>query len=134
MELDITEVFNKIVGEPQLYSASQFELGPDAGKITWQAANVFSEDAPLLDTDEKQEAAITYFAGFGAWSVDELCGMGRQELSALLVQFIAGDIRESVSLQDDPIDWNGYEDECQQGIVARNLFRCEDKVYYYLGE
>ena len=132
MELDITEVFNKIVGEPQLYSASQFELGPDAGKITWQAANTFSNDTLLLNTDEKQEAAIGFFAGFGAWSDDELRVMSRQELNALLVQFIAGDIRESVSLQDDPIDWDEYEAECQQGTVAGYLFYSEGKVYYTL--
>lgn len=93
MELDITEFFNE--ARPADYSASAAELGEHAGEITWNRAIVAARRWNLLDTPDKQAAFRAYIRGFGAWSDAEIEGFSLVELNALLIQFIAGDIREA---------------------------------------
>ena len=55
MELDITEFWN--AEEPSNFSASVFELGDNAGAITWRNAKDEAETyAYLLNTEEKKKA------------------------------------------------------------------------------
>lgn len=128
MEIDITDFFNQCA--PMDYSASCAELGDSAGADTWLAA---CDDAPeynMLDTAEKRQAFRDHVAGYGAWSDNEIAGFSDLELNALLIQFIAGDIREA-DLDGTATDWEAYEAD---DSLAHNIGRGDDgRVYYYLG-
>lgn len=128
MEIDITDFFNNCA--PMDYSASCAELGDSAGADTWRAACDDAPDYDLLDSDEKRQAFREHIAGYGAWGADEIAGFSDLELNALLMQFIAGDIREA-DLDGTATDWEAYEADDSQ---AHNIGRGDDgRVYYYLG-
>ncbi len=125
MELDITEFFN--AARPADYAASVAEIGEHAGQITWNRAIADAPRFDLLDTDDKVDASVAYVRGFGAWSDAEIEGFSLVELSALLIQFIAGDIREAGL--DSGATWAEYE----AGDNAGRLFKGIDgRVYYDL--
>lgn len=130
MELDITDFFENSTASD--YAASAAELGPDAGRITWRNAAKDSPRFMLLDTDDKADAAREFFAGFGAWDHGELAAMPCEELNALLLQFIAGDIREFMELTDG--DWKEYERLCSEGTCQGRMYEGTDgRAYYYMG-
>jgi hypothetical protein len=132
MELNITKFYNETA--PMDYSASIAEIGNNAGADTWGAACEDSPDYMILDTGEKREAMREHVRGFGAWSDEEINAWSDIELNALLLQMIAGDIRESV-LDDYPNAWAEYYQQCEQGIASGNLFADDDEqVYYRIGE
>lgn len=117
------------------YSASQAELGRDAGRLTWGYA---CEDAqgyalfPESDCDEVR----AHFREYGAWDDGELAAMSHAELQALLLQFIAGEAREVPSDHEEfsPEWWVDYQDACERGQVPGQLGRGDDgRVYYYVG-
>jgi hypothetical protein len=131
MELNITTFFNE--GDMTRYSASQAELGDNAGNITWQNAKIKAEEATWLDTEEKREELRRYLKTFGAWDDAEILAWSDIELSALLIQLIAGDIRES-GLQEGG-SWADYNAMSDAGQVDGRLCMGEDgEVYYYVGE
>jgi len=132
MELNITELYNSMC--PRDYSASVAEIGNNAGQDTWRAACEDSPDYMILDTDEKRDAMRAHVRGFGAWTDEEINAWTNVELNALLIQCIAGDIRESI-LDDDPQAWAEYYEQGEQGIVSCRLFSDDEgQVYYYIGE
>ena len=133
MELNITEFFR--TAAPMDYSASAAEIGADADRLTWLAAVEDAPDWPLLDTDEKREAFKAHLLGFGAWQEDEIAEWSNRELVALLLQMIAGDIRDAdLSPDSDDADWIAYEARAAAGQCASNIFRADDgAVYYWIG-
>jgi hypothetical protein len=132
MEIDITTFFNEAA--PMDYSASVAEVGNDAARATWQAACDDSNDYPMLDSEKKREEFRHYVKTFGAWSEDEIAAWSNQELNALLIQMISGDIREA-SLDTDEPDWNQYQKDSEAGRISGRIFKGNDsKIYYYVGE
>ena len=132
MELNITHFFNDAA--PMDYSASRAEIGNDAARSTWQAACDDSEDYPMLDSDEKREEFRRYVKGFGAWSADEIAAWSNQELNALLIQMVSGDIREA-SLDTDAPDWEQYQKDSEDGRISGRIFKGDDsQIYYYIGD
>lgn len=133
MELNITEFFG--AAAPMDYSASVAEIGAGAGRATWQAAVEDAPDWPLLDTDEKREAFRDHVRGFGAWDAAEIEAWSDRELTALLIQMIAGDIREAdLSPDSDDSDWIAYEARANAGHCGGNIYRGADgQIYYYVG-
>jgi hypothetical protein len=131
MELNITEFFN--TARPAYYSASAAELGDDAGRITWANATDAAETwADWLDTEDKREEFRAHVRGFGGWSEEEIAAWSDVELTALLIQMVSGDIRES-GLQDGT-SWEEYEADAQAGRVSGSMFRGNDgEVFYYVG-
>ena len=136
-ELDITAVIENM-RDPATYSASRAELGQDAGRITWAAA---CEDARALFGDAfNRESFDAYFSGFGAWTDEELSAHTDEQCAALMLQFIAGDIRESDFIEDgaEPFTdewWPQYEAAAHTGTVAGRFFRADDwRVFYCIGE
>ncbi len=93
MEVNITQFFNEAC--PRDYSASVAEIGNNAGKATWEAANEDSAEYMLIDTDEKRDALRQHVRGFGAWSDDEIAAWTDIELNALFIQLVSGDMREA---------------------------------------
>lgn len=134
MYLDITDLFSEIA--PCDYAASASELGPDAGRITWEHA---TEDAPcwmhLLDTDEKRQTFREYIDGLGAWSDDEIWGWSDRELVALLLQIIAGDMRTFYDLAAG--SWETWGELEREGNGDGRLFggslSVDGRVYYNIG-
>lgn len=112
MYLDITDLLTDF--EPRYYSASVAELGQDAGAITWQNAVDRAETVNLLDTEEKVDAFKAFISGFGAWTEEEINAHTSVELGALLLQFIAGDVREQntdrICPTTESVDGRAYYD------------------------
>ena len=125
MELDITEFFNG--ARPADYSASVMELGEHAGDITWNRALAAARRWNLLDTPDKQAAFRAHVRGFGAWSDAEIEGFSSVELNALLIQLIAGDIREAGL--DSGTTWEEYNASENAGRLLQGI---DGRVYYDL--
>ena len=132
MELDITTFFR--TAAPMDYSASAAELGQDAGRITWTHAVEDADEYPILDTEDKRQAFREDLQGYGAWDEEEIEAWTDQELTALLMQMISGDIRESCLDTDEP-DWKEYEEGVESGTYSGRLYRGDDgRIYYYIGD
>lgn len=130
MEINITQFFNEAPHSD--YSASQLELGRDAGMITWSNACADSNEYLLLKTPEVLACARQFLAGFGAWSNEELEAMSDLALNALLIQLIAGDIRDAQSVGASDWDWDEYEELALDGLVSARLF-CSDEGEIFYG-
>lgn len=132
MELNITKLFNAIA--PRDYSASVAEIGANAGRDTWRAAVGDSPDFMLLDTDDKREAFKGLVRGYGAWSPEEVEAWSDVELNALLLQMIAGDMREGdLSAGMTAEGWARYQEASEAGEVSGAIFVADGEIYYYLG-
>lgn len=132
MELNITEFFNH--ARPSYYSASRMELGDDAGRITWaNAVDAAGQWPDWLNTEDDREEFRAYVRTFGAWDDGEIAAWSDEELTALLIQMIAGDIRES-GLQEGT-SWEEYEADAEAGRVSSNLYRVEGTggIFYHIG-
>lgn len=101
-DINVTSLVKAVVeGEidPMDFSASQMELGPLAGQITWRNCKEYVEDqllanAGLFLVEQDQLGDVEdWILAFGAWNQDEVDAMSNTELVALLFQFIMGDIR-----------------------------------------
>lgn len=135
MEIDITQFFKDAA--PRDYSASQMELGRDAGKITWGHAMEDAGEYNFLDTEEKLAEARDYFKGFGAWDEEEIAAWTPQELNALVIQEISAAMREAGwddGNLDGELDWEEYQRMSEAGQVSGRIFKGDDDtIYFYLG-
>lgn len=129
MEINITSLLAEDMFQ---YSHSRHEGGDNAGPNTWQAA--LDGPRPLLNTPEEFQAARDFFKSTGGWTSFEIATWTENEVQALLLQFIAGDVREMGfdSLDDiGPEDWETYEaDES----MCHRLFKSGEGIYFYIGE
>ena len=128
MEIDITPYVTQ--HDCRQYASSVAESGmQNIGRITWGNA-MRHVSADHIVTGDQLEETREWFAEFGAWSREELSEMSDQEINALLIQFIAGDVRE-IEAYDD---WEDYEQAAEDGQVRRNISRGDDgKYYFYVG-
>lgn len=131
MNLNITDFFNHAC--PSYYSASAAELGDDAGRITWANAVDAADQWPdWLDTEDKRDEFRAHVRTFGAWDESEVAAWSDTELTALLIQMVSGDIRESGLL--DGKTWPEYLSDAEAGRVSGNLYRGDTGgVFYYIG-
>lgn len=90
--LDVTNLFDTI--PPRLLSASIAELGDNAGTITWRNAVRLAHEKPFGGT-LTTPSLVSYLSEFGAWEREVLNAMPLWELTAILIQIIAGDVREA---------------------------------------
>lgn len=128
LEIDVSFLLET---EASNFSASQAELGPNAGKITWANA---CEACHLINlTPEEILEAKEYIKTWGAWEDDEIDSWSEDETKALIVQSAAGDYREAESVAWDDtnwcIDWDEYEKEAHKGRISGNLFMSGGKLY-----
>ena len=137
MELNITRyVLDTDHGQ---ISGSRAELGDDAARYTWRNAQAEAERADILTTPEDCDTARDWLRGFGAWPGAELAAMPDDDIRALVLQFISGDVREAQSVapdDDDPagIDWEAYEADAEAGRISGSFYRGDDgAIYFYLG-
>jgi len=130
MELNITDFFN--MAQPSYYSASAAELGEKVSHRTWRnAVNEAGQWPDWLDTEDKRDEFRAYVRTFGAWTDEEIAAWTDKELTALLIQMISGDIRES-GLHDGE-SWADYEEGAQAGRVPGNIGRADNgEIFYYV--
>lgn len=128
MELNITEFFNN--ADVFNYSASVAEIGNNAGIATWQ--NACNADFVLLNNDEERDNFRQHVKGFGAWDDEEIAAWNDNELNALCIQFVSGEIRQFEDVSNS--DWEEYERLSEEGQLG-GMFKTDDnQVYIYLGE
>lgn len=130
MEINITRFFND--ASPMDYSASVAEIGRDAGPDTWRAAVEAFDDYVLLTTDEERAAMRAYAKEFGAWTEEAIAAWSDAELNALLIQMVAGDMREAGLTPESTVtDWQAYEDN---ESCSHRIFRTvAGNIYFYIG-
>jgi hypothetical protein len=115
LELDITDFVAH--EDPRRYSASQAELGPDAGAITWANAVEAAQRYPYITADgPAHDAFQAYLAGTGAWTRSELLLMTHAQATARLIQCIAHALRDE------------YE------FAERITTTDDNRVYYLIGD
>lgn len=131
MEIEITTLL-KTDCFPLSHSIA--EGGDDAARNTWRNAKEQAKEIPLLKTPEELQAARDYFKSFGAWSGDEIAAWNDQEINALFLQFIAGDVRELGADSLEEIDWTEAEELQSNGQAPSNIYKSNDgRIFFYLG-
>lgn len=133
-DIDITDLIASI--RPADYSASVAERGPNAGRDTWATA---CRDALALFGDEfDRDLFDLYFEHFGAWDAGELAAHTDDEAAALMLQFIAGDLRDADFIDAEPFSdvwWQEYEKQCEAGVLSGRIGRgVSGRILYYIGE
>lgn len=128
LEVNVTKLVER-VDDMIGFSGSQMEWGPDAGPITWRNSQKEAKERPLVE-DKDLDEIRSWARGFGAWDDDEIAAMTPADLNALLLQFIAGDIREADGLgflEDE----EEYKAAVESGRVSGNLYKGDDGQWYY---
>lgn len=137
-ELNITHLFaDDSAFSPFDCSNNRATLGDNAGQLTWQASVETAQAIvpPLLDTDEKRQEFRDYVKDFGAWTEEEIAAWNDTELNALLLQFIAADVREAFhDAEFSEWDWADYQERAERGSISGHIYRGDDgQVYFYIG-
>ena len=121
-------------------SHSSAEGGQDAGRDTWNASKEQAKETPLLDTDEKLQAMRDFAESSGGWTTEEIAAWSAEEINALFLQWIAGDVRQCPAIEGgradslEEIDWQEYEAQASAGQIPSNLSKGGDgEIYFYLG-
>jgi hypothetical protein len=115
-------------------SHSAYEGGENAGQNTWNASKKEAENTQLLNTPEKLEAMRDFASESGGWNREEIAAWSDNELNALFLQWIAGDVRELGADSLDEIDWDEAEEMQSEGQASSNIFKADDgKIYFNLG-
>ena len=135
MEIDITDFARK--AELCELSASAAELGRNACQITWNNAKREAQSIQFIDADSRDEFEAWIYE-FGAWDRDEITAWSLEECNAILIQFIAGDLRELEALCPSDIDefsinWRKAEKLAERGTVGGRLARDNTRLYFYMG-
>lgn len=134
MEINITRFMRE--GAPSDYSASRAELGDKAGEITWGHAVEDAKEWRMLTDEDDREQFRDHIRQFGAWDDDEIAEWSDDELEALLIQCISGDMRDA-GLTGLPTDaeWAEYEAGAEQGTYSGRIMRSvtPGEVLYYIG-
>lgn len=122
-EIDITRLLET---DMFTFSHSQAEGGQDAGSNTWQAAVNHAKETrpPLLETEEQKEQFRDFVKSSGGWDEEEISAWSDDELNALLLQWIAGDVREcpakldGITFEERENEWwysHEYTDDVETG-------------------
>ncbi len=130
MEIDITHLFDADVSE---FSASVMERGQNAGPETWANAKAEGADHPLLTSPEALDKARDYFREFGAWDDEERAAWDADEVNALLIQYISGNIREIEALcmrANGTINWRKVERLSSEGTIAGDIYPHNGRIYF----
>jgi hypothetical protein len=115
-------------------SHSRAEGGENAGRNTWNASKAQAKETPLLDTEEKLEAMRDFALSSGGWTREEIAAWNAEEINALFLQWVAGDVRQAGADSLDEIDWEEYEELAIEGRIPSNISKGDDgQISFYLG-
>lgn len=133
MEIDITDFFKN--AETWNLSSSIATHGPNVAHDTWNNAKQEARESPLLKTEDELDAMRKWAKSSGGWSREEISTWSDEEVNALFIQLVTGDMREA-GLEDDcfeDIDWSAYEAKAEEGQISGAIFKgTDDRVYYSL--
>jgi hypothetical protein len=131
MEIDITSFITGT--DTWAFSGSVATHGANAGPNTWNAAKDQASREPLLNTEEELDALLNWAKETGAWDAEERASWSKEEINALFIQLIAGDMREcgmdAVDLEG--FDWAEYEARASEGQISGNIFKADDGRIFY---
>lgn len=132
-EVDVTEFFQ---GETWGFSGSVVTHGLNAAKQTWANAMTQGLKEPLLKTEDELDAMRHWAKDTGAWERAEIAAWTDQELNALFIQLVAGDMRagglDGIELEDAE-GWTLYERGAESGRYSGSIYKGDDgRVYYQL--
>jgi len=134
MEIDITHLLQTEGFDTWNLSNSRANLGQDAGRITWRNSCEVGKRFAL--TPEQTGAFKDFVEDSGGWTKEEIAAWSQEELQALFVQWVAGDIRECFGYDagEDFSEWGWaqYEEDSQAGRIPSNLFQTDGKLYFSL--
>ena len=136
-EIEITRLFaDASAFVPFDLSNNPATLGDNAGQVTWSASLETSDEIMLIDSAERKEAFKDFVQSSGGWKREEIDAWSDRELNALLLQWIAGDVREAFGDADfADWDWNDYRKDAEAGQVSSRLWRADDgKVYFSIAQ
>ena len=129
MDIDVTDFLAST--DCSMLSGSVAELGPSAGRITWQnSCDAVKQFNPLPDADALQEFR-EWLKPWGGWSDDEIAAMSDQHLRALCLQWIAGDWRECFDCSPDAVDWEGYRILASDGQCPSSFYCSDDGSIFW---
>ena len=129
MEINITQLVNEDLFQ---FSHSRAEGGQNAGENTWQAA--MNGPRPLLDSEEKLQAMREWARSSGGWTKEEIAEWSENEIQALFLQLVSGDVREAGADCLEEIEWGEYQNESERGRVSGRLYKSGDEYFIYIGE
>ena len=116
MEIDITHLEHE---ETTQWSDSIANSGlQNIGQVTWRNAVETATERPLV-TPEQQAELRYWLLDFGAWDEAEIAAMGDDETNAMLLQFIAGDLKEYLE-HEGTEDFELWVSEGWAGRVSRS--------------
>ena len=131
-EIDVTPLLASPGFDPWDCSNSVANLGQNAGKLAWQASRSFAP--ALVLTEGQKDAFRDWVRSSGGWDDEETAAFSEAELTALCVQWIAGDVRESFGddLPEDPAewDWAEYQKESEAGHCPSTLYLHDGKLFW----
>lgn len=126
-EIDVSPIWDE---DCALLSGSRFELGDNAGQITWRNCLALAERLPLI-TDENRDDVRDHFRDYGAWDDEEIAAWLDTDLSAMVWQEAASCMREFREYCKE--DYDRYEKACEAGQVSGRLSLEPGKAWYYVG-
>lgn len=131
-EFDLSPILGANNFVPFDLSNNAATLGDNAGKLTWDASKEAAGEICLLNNEERKEAFRDFVRESGGWTREEIAKWDDVELNALLLQWIAGDIREAFGdVEPQDWDWERYQEDAEQGRVSSRLFKADDgKVWF----
>jgi hypothetical protein len=127
MEIDVTPILSE---NCRMLSASRAELGENAGRITWNNCLKLAKRLPLV-TNENRDEIRKHFGEYGAWEREEIAAWSDVELSALIWQEAAADMRHFQ--EHCNFDVSVYEEHCESGKVSGRLSIGEKSAFIYIG-
>lgn len=126
---------------PSDYSASRAEAGQSAGSDTWRAAMDDGGNWPILPDDDTRDCFIGMCIDSGGWDAEGMQHMRPEEVSALALQWLAGDMRDifhlgyGVRISAESINWPAVEKRVASGACSGRIYPGRDgAVYWYIGE
>lgn len=126
-EIDVTPILHADV---KRMSASQAELGTNAGSITWNNCLAFAAKHPIV-TDENRHDVRKHFASYGAWDTHQILSWPDVQLAAMVWQEAAADMRHF--REHCKGDFARYQTDCEQGRISGRLMLDESTATFYVG-
>lgn len=129
-EIDVTHLVTS--EDCSEFSSSIAERGQNAGPETWANAVAFVKEKPLAKP-ENQSDLRDWIREFGAWDDEEIAAMTDDDTNALLLQFVAGDIREMKRF-DSPEEYQAAQEAgtCS-GYLSHDVQANPPRWLFYVG-
>jgi hypothetical protein len=138
-EINITALIENPDFCPSDFSASIAEIGNNAGPDTWRACVEWVADSPVVSPDAL-DCVRDYMKSSGGWNSEEISAMRDNELQALALQIIAGDLRNGFRLRFgvvpavSALDWPAYQQGAEQGRWNSTFCRDDEgQVFAMIG-